>query len=1224
MKKIKHLLFSALFILISSQSFATDLRLELSIKYLDSIISINEIKEIKSDPSTNYVVDLRHIWWQTNENRQVTFLPPISEQTKEYFNQQLRSLYREKGIAFYIVLSPVVITHVSEINFERIWGDGISFDSKYGSTDFFPSPTGDIICHPYVKPRENYSPNEDRILAISSRLGDLLWKTDSENPQYQVIENKIAKLDLALEQARLKDNDHIVSGTTPYNEYLAKRKVLFDESHDYFKEFVRQLAAKSKISDKAQKGVLLDVESLASFNITPNSVSTQNNDRTISVTTEKKIKHQFYLAVGKHVSAKSQNKHVPAFKAISENIAAWRTAQSNYNLSDNIDKYLTDVSLYLYEQNWKEPIHNDNSANIISVNHVDFSSPIASLINCLNRNSASGDNYDESSTNTVLQSINNNSTISLSPEQCSGVSIEVQDHAKLIECMDKEFFIKDLKYILNKGLGHRDDANTYDPLAELHQDAPSTRMKVIITSDDKLYQSKTANQLLEESNVSAEMHEIIIAIHYQSNSASVGRHQLNAQVTCRYNVNYDKILHDIADASHTGHAYYKVRETGDVQYIPEALGDHNPETYEFIGFYMVKDHNHYPYYTNVKGGYNYVRFVEWDAEFNDMMNNHMRKYGKTYAKVVVIAAGVLAGGATALCFAEGAITSSTIVSFIAETVTVEKMAVGGSASALFDYALQMGIHHFFGQSKGPFKPNYAHIATSFVEGAAVVKYKEAALVLSCGAGATREMFIGKETTVGKVTLACAQDVVYTMILKSMFDNGFYLQKLKEAINNEGATLYAGLKLMGFEGEKLKTAYNYICTKINLRGNLSNIRTYLKDEIDKANEDFYQHVRTSTYTNPLSDPKAVIKFTKLATLNIGYYTELTFEQLLVHLPEKVKSIVLKNRSAYKEKFDELAPTNNTEFRTLLGSRFDDFSDAVKHLTPTDLNQFKRAITNLGDDATHFIDDLIANKSKWADEGLTINILDINGWKRLNTLGRHQIKNDPLILRAFSTIDRNPNITSNQIDGIIDRLTRGGTRCKTCRNTGKKDLRYINEVLDDLDRFSTEFHNTRGFNEFIDEMIYSSKKATGGSWTLEALMNYRSKYFGRETIIGFEINHVPGREFAADVVTSSGNRRSFYEFKNWGSSQLGYSQSKFVEQLTGTLSVINDLNQVKYIFNPNRWTPNPSQIRTALLKDKHLIEELDAMLKVSLFKTRNTNEIIDILTDQEVFTSIFKTN
>ena len=70
------------------------------------------------------------------------------------------------------------------------------------------------------------------------------------------------------------------------------------------------------------------------------------------------------------------------------------------------------------------------------------------------------------------------------------------------------------------------------------------------------------------------------------------------------------------------------------------------------------------------------------------------------------------------------------------------------------------------------------------------------------------------------------------------------------------------------------------------------------------------------------------------------------------------------------------------------------------------------------------------------------------------------------------------------------------------------------------------------------------------------------------------------------------------------------------------MIDELDEMKFIFNPSRWKPTASQLKTALQGKKSLIEAVSNTKKTQLFGTTNADEIIDILSSDEVFETIIK--
>lgn len=295
------------------------------------------------------------------------------------------------------------------------------------------------------------------------------------------------------------------------------------------------------------------------------------------------------------------------------------------------------------------------------------------------------------------------------------------------------------------------------------------------------------------------------------------------------------------------------------------------------------------------------------------------------------------------------------------------------------------------------------------------------------------------------------------------------------------------------------------------------------------------------------------------------------------------------------------------------------DLIEKVDPVTLQRLASKVE--ADQVAGLLEDLANNKgfrdALQANEGL------VDGWKRLADLGRNQMRKDPSILTSMRKAMDNPDIPSNRLDDIVNSLAESGARCKTCDNAGTDGLRYIDEVLDDLDGFAKDFKGTSGYDNFLREMGEQGTKATGGSWTLEALMRNRSKYFNGETITGFEVKHVPGREFAADVETIQGRFAKYKEFKSWSSNLMG--SSNMVDQMAGTMSTITRLEDMQFIFNPSRWKPTAAQFKTALQGKASLFDELMSSGKLQELMPDeiilSTSDFIDNLASPKYFDKVF---
>ncbi len=114
--------------------------------------------------------------------------------------------------------------------------------------------------------------------------------------------------------------------------------------------------------------------------------------------------------------------------------------------------------------------------------------------------------------------------------------------------------------------------------------------------------------------------------------------------------------------------------------------------------------------------------------------------------------------------------------------------------------------------------------------------------------------------------------------------------------------------------------------------------------------------------------------------------------------------------------------------------------------------------------------------------------------------------------------------------------------------------------------------------------------------------------------------PVGDFAADIVSKNGDKLIYNEFKSWSSNLMG--QSNMVDQMTGTLTQISNLDEMRFIFNANRWVPDAAKLKTALQGKSGLFDAIPDAKKLELFQTIDTQEIINILADDDVFSIIFK--
>lgn len=206
----------------------------------------------------------------------------------------------------------------------------------------------------------------------------------------------------------------------------------------------------------------------------------------------------------------------------------------------------------------------------------------------------------------------------------------------------------------------------------------------------------------------------------------------------------------------------------------------------------------------------------------------------------------------------------------------------------------------------------------------------------------------------------------------------------------------------------------------------------------------------------------------------------------------------------------------------------------------------------------------------------------------------IKN-PKILSLMNTDPTAANDLKVKLRNIFDQLNAAGASCITCptRHGSKTYMKNLADHIVDLDEAVYQFMDIPGFRvgnpgsaayNLINEMASQPSKAKGAAWVLDVLVDQgkRSKAFGNETIVAFELTHVPGTNARADVVSRKpGSMIDVYsEFKNWGSG-TGLNSS-WAKQFTETLSVANDWTHLREVFfkHADRWAPEKADVKKVL--------------------------------------------
>lgn len=267
--------------------------------------------------------------------------------------------------------------------------------------------------------------------------------------------------------------------------------------------------------------------------------------------------------------------------------------------------------------------------------------------------------------------------------------------------------------------------------------------------------------------------------------------------------------------------------------------------------------------------------------------------------------------------------------------------------------------------------------------------------------------------------------------------------------------------------------------------------------------------------------------------------------------------------------------------------DNLASKINGLGMTETPEFLEDLVKTSDDFP------TVNNIKSEDliRGLVPQLNDelVDAWSYLRSGPGSQIKRDKEILVAAARfLTDNPNMTpayQNKIRDVIDAMSGAGAGCKTCRSSNPEPfMKPLHEIIDQLSGATFEFlgpptlpgfYSTTSQQTFIGEMTQGLRKARGGVWVLDAIMSHRNTYFGDEVINGFEVALGNNR---VDITTiRNGTTTVYYEFKNWGQNSLG---SSYVDQFARTLREVDNLDEMRDLFNPNRWTPTIEQIRQVL--------------------------------------------
>ncbi len=183
---------------------------------------------------------------------------------------------------------------------------------------------------------------------------------------------------------------------------------------------------------------------------------------------------------------------------------------------------------------------------------------------------------------------------------------------------------------------------------------------------------------------------------------------------------------------------------------------------------------------------------------------------------------------------------------------------------------------------------------------------------------------------------------------------------------------------------------------------------------------------------------------------------------------------------------------------------------------------------------------------------------DAWEAIN---RPQMRKDAAILESVSKLlANNGDFVANnrtKFDKILENLGTAGARCRTCPSPGNNaGLRYVDEIIADLDLALTKFKTTEGFDKLLTEMAASGEKADGGAFLLQVLQTRGDNFTSQ--VQSFEKFYLSGERFEADIQLTSGK---LIEFKSWGKDTwYNLNRGSSFEQLKAYFKSGNDFDYV----------------------------------------------------------------
>lgn len=188
----------------------------------------------------------------------------------------------------------------------------------------------------------------------------------------------------------------------------------------------------------------------------------------------------------------------------------------------------------------------------------------------------------------------------------------------------------------------------------------------------------------------------------------------------------------------------------------------------------------------------------------------------------------------------------------------------------------------------------------------------------------------------------------------------------------------------------------------------------------------------------------------------------------------------------------------------------------------------------------------------------------------------IKTDVATLEKIVTLQQNTTFMqkvggNSGLEEIIKANVR--VRCKSCGNSGANFLKHVDEYLDDVEHFVTNYKDIDGFDEVLSDLKKINENGShnynmeGASFMLRVLKADESTFLGKVTKFEGSIDDLTnGCRY--DLTFTNGNKTIFGEFKSYGTNSLGNflaSNSATLQQFETYLGKINSIDELRYLFD-----------------------------------------------------------